>query len=104
MQHQVAIKANEGENGSDIKHEASICALTNAKDRLVFATWCEESHSLMVAKGIANNFQVCEDLLLSMMKGVTKPTFKAAADEHGCETVDKFDSCVLALAELLFSE
>ena len=32
MQHEVAIKSTESENGSDIKNKASIWALTNAKD------------------------------------------------------------------------
>ena len=52
MQHEVTIKTNEGEEGSDIKYKVSIYALTNAKDRLVFVTWCEEAHDLMVSKRI----------------------------------------------------
>ena len=58
----------------------------------------------MVAKGIVSDFQACEDLLLSMLKGAPKSTFKAAIEKRGCEIEDQFDSCMLALAKLLFSE
>ena len=81
-----------------------MCVLTNSKDRLVYVTWHKEDHDLMVAKCAVSNFQDYKDLLLRTLKGVQNSTFKAAADKHGFETADQFDSWMFTLAKLFFSE
>ena len=102
-QHEVTIKSIE-EDGTDIKYKIGVYALTDAKDRLVYVTWCEEAHDLMVAKGIVNNYQASKDLLLSMLKGAPKSTFKTAIEKHGCDTADGFDDCMCSLAQSFFNE
>ena len=104
MQHEEITKDIEGKKASDTKHKTSMRAVTNAKNRLVFAAWHEKAHDLMAAKGVIGNFQACEDLLLSMLKEVPNHTFKIAVDKHGCGTADQFDNCMLALAKLFFNE
>ena len=39
-----------------------------------------------------------------MLKGVPKSTFKIAAEKCGCGAAEIFDNCMLALANLFFSE
>ena len=104
MQNELIAKATEGENASDVKCKISMCVLTNARNKLVFVTWFEESHGLMVTKGIAGNFQACKALILGMLKGAHKSDFKTAVDKCGCGTVDPFDDFLLVLAKLFFGK
>ena len=105
VQHDVVQSTGSGRsaNQSGISYKVSIYALSDTRSRWKYVSWRADLDQLFRSKGVEEDADAKRNLTLSVLKGTPRDTFQDAIDDIGCDTMEKFDLCMMEVTKLFFS-